>query len=79
MTPTKVKGLNMHELHPPTGWDNDRDGECVPLPVCIKNGAMHSYWQPSEKEIAAIVQGHPVRLSIFTHQHPPVMLDIEGL
>lgn len=39
-------------------------------------GIMHSFWQPSEEDIANILAGLPIRLSVMSIGHPPVALTV---
>lgn len=57
--------------------------ECNALPITrvqYEDGtpAVLSYWRPTEAEIALIVGGHPVRLSVLGATHPPLMLGVDG-
>ena len=37
-----------------------------------------TYWQPSEQDIANILAGHLVCLSVFGRAHPPVAITVEA-
>jgi hypothetical protein len=76
LTPIKTKHTNIM-YGAPAGWDAERDGECVALPVAKDaQGVMHSFWQPTETDIANILAGMPIRLSVFSSSHPPVAINI---
>jgi hypothetical protein len=62
----------------PADWHVEIDGECVDLPIHadITLGVMHSYWQPSEEDIANILAGLPIRLTVFGRSHPPVAIAV---
>lgn len=64
-------------LGAPPGWDKEKDGECLALPVNRQPGQFTSYWQPSPEDIARICAGGHVRLTIYSDVHPPVWLDTE--
>jgi hypothetical protein len=64
-------------LGAPEGWQQE-ELPCGALPVrdertCVGN-RMISAWEPDAKEIAAIVAGAPIYLSVFGEVHPPVAL-----
>jgi len=48
------------------------DEECNGFP------AMTSVWEPTPKELADLVAGGAVRLTILGTQHPPVMITTQG-
>lgn len=37
---------------------------------------MVSEWAPSDDEIAAMIEGAPIRLAVYGTQHPPVKLEV---
>lgn len=67
---------------PPEGWDQARDGKCVVLPVKVESDGQNqsavSYWKPSREELAALIAGAAVRLSIVGMQ-PPVWIAVEHI
>lgn len=70
-----------HRLGAPANWDGDKDGPCGVLAVAdvtYESGAnaMESLWRPEPEEIAAIVAGNPVILSIVGNFHPVVALGV---
>jgi hypothetical protein len=73
----KTQHTNM-VLGAPKDWDEERDGTCVGLPIHIdlERGVMYSFWQPSEQDIANILAGVPIRLSVFGSGHPPVAIAV---
>ncbi|MDB5990056.1 MAG: hypothetical protein JWQ10_1459 [Herbaspirillum sp.] len=77
MTPVKTEHTNV-VLGAPTGWDEQRDGKCIGLPVHLDpaQGVMYSFWQPTEVDIANILAGVPIRLSVFGRAHPPVAIAV---
>ncbi len=64
----------------PDDWNTEIDGECVDLPIHadIALGVLHSYWQPSEQDIANILAGLPIRLTVFGRGHPPVAIAVSA-
>lgn len=77
MMPIKTEHTNL-ELGKPTGWDADRDGDCATLPAHrdVPQNVTHSFWRPSEVDIANILAGVPIRLSVFGAGHPPVAIAV---
>lgn len=75
----KLPGMN-RELAPPGGWDAEKHGECLPLPVFaeVSNGGMHmtSAWRPSAEELVALNAGGAVAMTIFGTLHPPIALGV---
>lgn len=64
-------------LGAPAGWDKEKDGPCVGLPVRIADGVFYSFWDVSWKERFKIFFGKPIRLAVRGGGHPPVWLDME--
>lgn len=65
-------------LGAPAGWDKERHGECAVLPIRDHEGTMQSAWYPSKEEIAALVLGAPVILTVWGPSHPPVAVGVEA-
>lgn len=65
-------------LGAPADWDRAKHGECIGLPVHRDeaNGRWLSWYQPTEQDIANILAGLPIRLSIFGAGHPPVAIAV---
>ena len=66
-------------LGAPADWDPEKDGTCDVLPVRDDpygdgSNRMISAWFPTMEEIAAMLRGAPIYLSIVGTAHPPVML-----
>jgi hypothetical protein len=65
-------------LEAPQGWDHDRDGECIGLPVLIEHQggvvAFKSVWVPTPEQLAQLNGGGAVLLTCLGGQFP-VMLD----
>ncbi len=66
-------------LGAPREWDASRHGECLGLPVERTMGMLHSYWKPTEVELAKLNAGALIRLTIFGEVHPPVGMDVPSL
>lgn len=64
-------------LGAPEGWDAEKNGECATLPIRDRNGTMQSAWYPSIEEIAMMIAGRPVILTVWGSAHPPVSLHVE--
>lgn len=60
-------------LGPPESWQR---GTCSALPVKIEPLGMVSYWKPSIEELQGLIAGACVELVVFTHQHPPVAVQV---
>ena len=77
MTPLNMPSTNL--LLGPNKDDNrqivkDNAGK---LPVTKdEDGVMHSFWLPTETDIANILAGMPIRLSVMSIGHPPVALTV---
>lgn len=68
-------------LGAPADWDAQRDGPCSVLHIRDEKFAsglrqMVSAWYPTTEELAAMVDGAPVYLTIIGSAHPPVMLAV---
>lgn len=74
------KGRNVM-MGAPRDWDPAKHGPCGALPVrravAQDMAVMESYWKPTETDLANLLAGHGVKLSIFGAVHPPVMLSVE--
>lgn len=75
MQPLRTAECNVL-LGAPSDWDENTDGECVALPIHQNGVYMHSFWQPSEQDIANILAGVPIRLTIVGGAHPPVAINV---
>jgi hypothetical protein len=77
MTPLKMPHTT-RTLGRPVGWNDAREGAtCVALPVTDVDGALLSYWRVSWRERIQVLLGRPVRLTVLSRLHPPVMVDTE--
>lgn len=67
-------------LGAPKNWNPEAHGECIALPVHRDeaNNRWLSWYQPTEEDIAKILAGEPIRLSIIGAGHPPVAIDVTG-
>ena len=57
--------------------------ECNALPITrieYSDGtpAVASYWRPTAPELALLVRGAAVRLTVLGRTHPPLMLGVDG-
>jgi len=63
-------------LGQPIGWNAERDGPCVGLPIRDEmhggSRCMVSAWIPTPDELAALVAGAPIYLRVIGTSHPPV-------
>ena len=70
MTPEHNRFCNML-LDPPSGEEADVES----LPVFDTGESLISFWRPSEAELAALLAGGLITLTIMGATHPPVLLD----
>ncbi|CAN7611381.1 hypothetical protein LJR034_004684 [Caballeronia sp. LjRoot34] len=77
MQPIRTDACNT-QLGAPRDWDESKDGECCALPIHrdAARQVMHSFWQPSEQDIANIIAGVPIRLTVIGTGHPPVAINV---
>ena len=71
MRPFKPKGANVV-----FGAPEGREDNVMPLPVIDTGKELYSFWQPDEKEIAALKVGGIIRLCVVGRDHPVVALDV---
>ena len=64
-------------LGAPQDWNAMAKGACLGLPVAMDDGNFYPYWRASWRERLSILFGRPVRLSVASKAHPPVMLDLK--
>lgn len=77
MQPLKTRHTT-NILGAPQGWDPATQGECIGLPAHW-DAASHrwlSWHHPTEQDIANILAGMPIRLSVFGGGHPPVAIAV---
>ena len=79
MPPVNTKHTNV-VLGAPVDWDPVTHGECIGLPAHRDQvtGCWHSFWQPTEQDIANLLAGLPIRLTVFSGAHPPVSVAVTG-
>jgi hypothetical protein len=77
MTPGEIP-FATRALGAPAGWDGHRHGDCQVLPIRDRDGYMQSAWYPTEEEIALLVLGKPVVLTVWGTSHPPVSVNVEA-
>jgi hypothetical protein len=69
-----------HSFGAPTGWDQNEQPVGT-LPVSLgwigEQRVMHSFWKPNDRELAKLLQGRPVILTIFGQVHPIVAVGVE--
>jgi len=75
MTPLLTKHTT-NVLGAPNGWDADKKGPCLGLPVAKLHGNYYSYWKPTLKERFKIIIGKPITLVVSCESHPPVAMEI---
>lgn len=78
LTPKHFKGQDII-LGAPVGWDAERDGICVGLPVKRKDGVCTSLWGLTIKQRILLLFTGEIWLHIFSGDtQPPVMLNVSG-
>lgn len=75
MIPVRIADAT-HYMGAPKGWRPDENGKCVHLAVRVVDNVWQSAWEPTPDEIAAIVAGGKIVLSVVGGQ-PPVALQVE--
>jgi hypothetical protein len=73
--PEPFTGAN-NLLKAPENWDEKMYGVCPDLPVAQGNGMTLSCWRPSMEEIALLVGGGLVLLTVVGELQPAVQLDV---
>ncbi len=65
-------------LEAPDGYDHQKNGECVGLPVRFERLGDYltskSVWKPTPEQLAVLNEGGAIELTVIGGQ-PPVMLD----
>ena len=79
--PIPIRIMNAtRTLGAPPGWDEERNGPCVGLPIRDEewNGTpvMTSAWEPTAEEIQALQGGAKIELTVIGTGHPPVSLSV---
>jgi hypothetical protein len=83
MIPKRIAGATRY-LGAPKGWEPEADGDCSHLAIVdvpSTNGGspvMISAWEPTPKELEALVAGAPVYLQVVGSAHPPVMVWVQS-
>lgn len=75
MTPLRIAGATRN-LVAPKNWDPDEHGSCSGLWVRDEEGTVASAWEPTPAELAKLVAGGHVVLTIVGGQ-PAVALGVE--
>lgn len=78
LKPINTDKTNMN-LGAPKGWDNEKDGECIGLPVHfdMENNIFTSHWLLSDEQRDKVAKGGLIKLQILGQRHPPVAIDID--
>lgn len=75
MIAARIAGAT-HNLGAPPDWDREKHGHCRALPVRVEGDVYHSAWEPTPAELAALIAGGYVVLTVVGGQ-PPVALNVE--
>lgn len=76
MLPEKIPGANCN-LGAPRGWNEQAHGECVTIEARRYGNVFETLWRPSPDEVATLLNGGTVKLSVFGQGFPPVKLEVE--
>jgi hypothetical protein len=76
-----VKIDGARELGRPEGWDEERDGVCVPLPVFDATDDkgrpwIGSAWEPEPDELERLKAGNPLYVWILGPSHPVLNVSV---
>lgn len=63
-------------LGAPDGWDAEQHGPCEGIPVYIGRGLAISVWRPTQEEIALLVGGGVLTMTVVGSSMQPVKLDV---
>lgn len=67
-------------LGAPANWKEEDHGRCDYLPIrdeqTPQGPVMTSAWEPTPDELALILKGAPVMLTVWGTAHPPVALHV---
>jgi hypothetical protein len=58
----------------PKDWDESIHGPCADLHTLEQNGTISSIWKPTEEELAILVAGGAIVLTLTSQYQPPVRL-----
>lgn len=58
------------------GKEQGYHGLCVRDETIDGHPVMVTSWQPTPRELAVLVAGGSIRISILGHQHPPIMVNV---
>src|SRR5690349_11413068 len=75
MIPKRIAGAT-HNYGAPKDWDPEKSGKCGHLSVRVEDNVYSSAWEPTPDELALLVNGGSIVLSVVGGQ-PPVMLTVE--
>lgn len=76
----RIEGATRN-LGAPAGWDRDKDGRCLGLPIRDDESdgglpLMTSAWTPTPEELARLNAGASIHLTIVGRAHPPVAVEV---
>lgn len=68
-----------HILGQPETWDIEKHGKCMSLPARVDPVAetISSAWEPTPAELAALMAGASVILTVYGNVQPPVSITVE--
>lgn len=79
LTPLRIAGFTRN-LGAPENWDEEHDGPCISLPIHdeVLDGIrfMTTRYEFSPEDIANIVAGRPLELSIAGREHPVIRISV---
>lgn len=78
MKPAMFEAMT-HVLGAPKDWDAEKHGECGGLPVAIDhaNSTFTSCWQLDPEEVAALINGGRIYVTVVATGQPPMALAVK--
>ncbi len=82
MTPGEIP-FSTRALGKPDNWDESKHGQCEVLYIRDRkvqgSRVMESAWYPTVEEIAHLVAGRPIILTVWGASHPPVSINVSSV
>lgn len=78
MNPVDIPGSNK-TFKAPRDWDEAKRGPCGDLKVIDTGETIQSAWQPEPQELAMLVRGAPVVLTVWGRGIPAVAVSVLDL
>lgn len=75
MTPEPFAGSNVL-LKAPAGWNEEMNGPCMDQAAFVGNHRVVTVWRPDQEEIALLVGGGVLVLTLVTESAPPTQVRV---